>query len=215
LKDKGVIFDLDGVIVDTAKYHYLGWKKLADELGVPFDEQRNERLKGVSRRESLILLLGYTPDDQKMKEWCDRKNGYYLEFVSRIDRSEFLPGSLALLEEIRTAPGWKQALASASKNAQLILQRLAIGNLFHAIVDGNDIEKTKPDPEIFSKAAARLDVPPDRCVVVEDAEAGVQAAKAAGMRAIGLGQPDVLREADLVVPDLAHIRLSDIELLFV
>ncbi|MFH0952874.1 MAG: beta-phosphoglucomutase [Verrucomicrobiota bacterium] len=214
MNQKGVIFDLDGVIVNTAKYHYLGWKRLADELGVPFDEKKNERLKGVSRRDSLILLLGYTPDEGKIQEWCDRKNGYYLDFISKIDRGDLLPGALELIQEIRNAPGWKQAIASASKNTKLILKRLDIASLFDTIVDGHDFERTKPDPEVFVKAAARLHLPPERLVVVEDAEAGVRAAKAAGMLAIGLGRPDVLKQADLVVSDLAHVRLARIERLF-
>lgn len=211
MSEKGVIFDLDGVLVDTAKYHYLGWKRLADELGVPFDEARNERLKGVSRRDSLILLLGRTPSEPEIKEWCDRKNGYYLQYIGRIDRRELLPGSLEIVQALRKEPGWKLAIASASKNTKLILNRLDIMPLFDAVVDGHDFERTKPDPEVFQKAAARLRLPPERLVVVEDAEAGVRAAKTAGMRAVGLGRPDVLGAADLVVPSLAHVTPADFE----
>lgn len=214
MSDKGVIFDLDGVIVDTAKYHYLGWKKFADEEGIAFDETKNEQLKGVSRRESLLILLGYTPSEDKIQEWCDRKNGYYVDFISRIDRSELLPGALEIIEAIRQADGWRQALASSSKNAKPILEKLDIAEYFDAVVDGNDILQTKPDPEVFIKAAAGLDLPPDRVVVVEDAESGVRAAKAAGMLAIGIGNADVLGEADLVIEDLSRIDLSDIEALF-
>ncbi|MBN1269354.1 MAG: beta-phosphoglucomutase [Kiritimatiellae bacterium] len=214
MDQRGVIFDLDGVIVDTAKYHYRGWKRLADELGVPFDEVKNEKLKGVSRRESLVAMLGYTPPEEQARAWCDRKNGYYVEYISRIERDELLPGALDLIAAIRASQDWKQALASSSKNSRLILERLDIGKYFDAVVDGNDIVETKPNPEIFIKAAARLGLPSDRVVVVEDAESGVRAAKAAGMLAIGLGRPEVLGEADLVVSDLAHVTLEGIAELF-
>lgn len=211
MQNKGVIFDLDGVIVDTAKYHYLGWKRLADELAVPFDETKNERLKGVSRRDSLILLLGRTPEEKDLQAWCDRKNGYYLEHIGKIDRRELLPGALELIQALRKTQDWKLAIASASKNTKLILKRLDITSLFDAVVDGHDFERTKPDPEVFQKAAARLHLSPERLVVVEDAEAGVRAAKAAGMRTVGLGRREVLGAADLVVPDLAHVTPADLE----
>jgi beta-phosphoglucomutase len=214
MNERGVIYDLDGVLVDTAKYHYLGWKKLADELGVPFDEIMNEKLKGVSRRDSLLQLLGYTPPEHQITEWCDRKNGYYVDFISRIDRSELLPGALRTLRTIYRAKGWKQALASASKNAKPVLHKLDIDHYFDAIVDGNDFTKTKPDPEVFLTAAQRLQLPPERLVVFEDAEAGVRAAKAAGMIAIGVGDPATLGEADRVVENLAAITLPEIEELF-
>lgn len=211
---KGIIYDLDGVIVDTAKYHYKGWKKLADVLGVPFDEIRNEKLKGVSRRESLISLLGHVPSEEEIRKWCDLKNSYYLESIRHIDRSEILPGAIERLEEFDRAGDWKQALASSSKNSKRILGQLDITDYFDAIVDGNDIEKTKPDPEVFVKAAERLGLSSDQVVVVEDAEAGVRAAKTAGMRTIGIGSPDVLGEADVVVRDLSGITLADVERLF-
>lgn len=211
---RGIIYDLDGVIVDTAKYHYKGWKALADTLGVPFDEVRNEKLKGVSRRESLIGLLGYAPPEDDIRKWCDLKNGFYLESIRHIDRSELLPGALERMEEFDRAAEWKQALASSSKNGRLILDRLGITDYFDAVVDGNDIEKTKPDPEVFVKAAQRLGLPADRVVVVEDAEAGVRAAKTAGMKTIGIGRPDVLGEADLVVSDLSEVDLARIDALF-
>ncbi len=206
----GVIYDLDGVIVDTAKYHYLGWKKLADELKVPFDEHRNEALKGVNRRDSLIALLGYTPSEDKITEWCDRKNRYYLDYVATVSRRDMLPGALERVEEVRKA-GWKQAVASSSKNAPLILDKLDITQYFDAVVDGNATEKGKPDPELFLIASRRLGLPPENLLVVEDAASGVQAAKAGGMRALGLGDPKVLAQADRVVKDLSQITLAGIE----
>jgi beta-phosphoglucomutase len=214
METRGVIYDLDGVIVDTAKFHYKGWKKLADELGVPFDETKNEKLKGVSRRDSLLALLGRNPGEEKIREWCDRKNGYYLEFVSGIDRGEMLPGALERLEEVRRNKGWKQALASSSKNARLILEKLDIEKYFDAVVDGNETEKTKPDPELFLRAAAKMGLPADKILVFEDAESGVRAAKNGGMLAVGLGDKNILKQADRVIRNLSEIDLAGIEGLF-
>lgn len=211
---KGVIFDLDGVIVNTAKFHYMGWKRLADEIGVPFDETKNEKLKGLSRRDSLLALLGYTPDEKKIDELCERKNKYYLEFVSRIDRSEMLPGALELIEEISKNKGWKQALASSSKNARSVLKKLDIEKYFGAVVDGTETKKTKPDPELFLKAASRLELSADRVVVFEDAESGVRAAKNGGMLVVGIGDRKILHEADLIIKDLSEINIIGIEKVF-
>lgn len=211
---KGVIFDLDGVIVNTAKFHYMGWKKLADKIGVPFDEVKNEKLKGVSRRDSLLALLGYTPDEKKIDELCEQKNKYYLEFVSRIDRTEILPGALELIEEIHKAKDWKQALASSSKNARGVLKKLGIEKYFDAVVDGTETKKTKPDPELFLKAASRLGLTSDDVVVFEDAESGVRAAKNGGMLVVGVGDKKILHEADIVIKDLSEINIAAIEKLF-
>lgn len=207
---KGLIYDLDGVIVDTARYHYLGWKKLADELGVAFDEARNEKLKGLSRRDSLIALLGYTPVEEDLQAWCTRKNGYYLDYVSGISADEILPGALEMIGAVERNPEWCQALASSSRNAPLILSKLGIADRFQAVVDGTATEKTKPDPELFLIAARKLGLSPAEVVVIEDAEAGVAAAKSGGMRCVGLGDPAVLGQADLVVKNLAAITLNDI-----
>lgn len=214
MNEKGVIFDLDGVIVDTAKFHYLGWKKLADEIGVPFDEVKNEKLKGVNRRDSLIALMGYTPDEKIIKEYCDRKNKHYLQYVENIDRGELLPGALKMIESIKNTKGWKQALGSSSKNARLVLSKLNIDKYFDAIVDGNETERAKPDPELFLTAAKRLGLSKENVVVVEDAESGVEAAKRGGMLCIGLGDPKILHKADLVVKDLSAITIDTIEQLF-
>ncbi|MFH1367617.1 MAG: beta-phosphoglucomutase [Elusimicrobiota bacterium] len=215
MNEKGVIFDLDGVIVNTAKFHYLGWKKLADEIGIPFDEVKNEKLKGVNRRDSLIALLGRMPDEKTINELCDRKNKYYLEFVAKIDRSEILPGAMKMIESIKQKNGWKQALASSSKNARLVLNKLDIDKYFNAIVDGSETERAKPDPELFLKAASRMGLTKDDVVVVEDAESGVEAAKRGGMLCIGLGDPKILGKADVVVKDLSYIDIEKIERLFV
>ncbi|MDP2942578.1 MAG: beta-phosphoglucomutase [Candidatus Omnitrophota bacterium] len=211
---KGAIFDLDGVVVNTAKFHYMGWKKLADEIGVPFDEVNNEKLKGLSRRDSLLALLGYTPDEKKIGELCEQKNKYYLEFVSRIDRTEILPGALELIEEIHKAKDWKQALASSSKNARIVLKKLGIEKYFDAVVDGAETKKTKPDPELFLKAASRLGLTTDNVVVFEDAESGVRAAKSGGMLVVGVGDRKILHEADAVIKDLSEIDIAGIEKLF-
>ena len=214
MQTKGVIFDLDGVIVNTAKFHYLGWKKLADGLGIPFDEAKNEKLKGVNRRDSLIALLGYTPDEKRIAEYCDRKNGYYLEYVKNIDRGEILPGALEIIKAIKKDGSWKQALASSSKNARLVLKKLDIDGYFDAIVDGTETERAKPDPELFLKAASIMGLSADEVVVVEDAESGIEAAKRGKMLAIGLGDPKILGKADLVVKDLSFIDINAIEKLF-
>lgn len=206
----GLIFDLDGVIVDTAQYHYLGWKKLADELGVPFDEKRNEQLKGVNRRESLIRLLGYQPEESTIDEWCAKKNSYYLEYLETISPSDILPGAISFLNTARSSGAYKLALASSSKNAPLVLKKLNLWKYFDAVVDSTHITHTKPDPEIFLKAAARIGVKPSEAVVFEDAESGVEAAKKAGMLCIGIGKTDILNLADFVVPDLSFMNVKKI-----
>ncbi|OGR87203.1 MAG: beta-phosphoglucomutase [Elusimicrobia bacterium RIFCSPLOWO2_01_FULL_60_11] len=210
----GVIFDLDGVIVNTAKFHYKGWKKLADKLGLPFDEEKNEKLKGLSRRDSLLAMLGKDPGEDKAAKWCEEKNAYYLEFVGQIDKSEILPGAMELVREIQKDKGWKQALASSSKNAKLILNKLDLTKYFDAVVDGSETEKAKPDPALFLLAAKKLGLPTDDVVVVEDAESGVAAARAGKMKVIGLGDPKILVGADLVLKDLSQIDLSGIGRLF-
>lgn len=201
---KGAIFDLDGVIVDTAKYHYLAWAKLADELGFAFTEEHNERLKGVSRMRSLDILLevgGQNFSEEDKLTMADKKNKLYVEYISSLNESELLPGVKEYLVELR-ARGVGIALGSASKNAVFILDKLNIADLFDAIVDGNKVSRAKPDPEVFLIACAELGLQPVDCVVFEDAEAGVQAAKAAGMQVVGIGRPEILKEADLVVAGL-------------
>ncbi|RNL83756.1 beta-phosphoglucomutase [Sinomicrobium pectinilyticum] len=204
---KGFIFDLDGVIVDTARYHFLAWKKLAEELGVDFTVEDNERLKGVSRARSLeiILELGDIRATEAEKQvWMRQKNDDYLEYVSRMDQKEVLPGVLSTLRFLKENKG-KIALGSASKNARLILEKTNILPLFDAVVDGNDVSKAKPDPEVFALAAQQIGVNAADCVVFEDSVAGIQAANAAGMASIGIGDAGILQEADMVYPDFIHI----------
>ncbi len=204
---RAAIFDLDGVIVDTAKYHYLAWKRLANECGFDFTEADNERLKGVSRIRSLEILLqigGLTFDDGPKAQMAAQKNEWYVDYIRHMDVSEILPGAIEYLQRLR-AKGVKTALGSASRNAPLILERLGISALFDVIVDGNKVTKAKPDPEVFLRAADELGIPPASCVVFEDAEAGIEAAHRAGMGAVGIGNPFILKEADIVIPGLLEL----------
>jgi len=207
---KGCIFDLDGVVVDTAKYHYQAWKRLANELGFEFDESHNERLKGVSRMRSLEILLevgGLSFPQEKMEQLAARKNEWYVEYISRMTPNEIFPGSKELLEELR-AKGIKLALGSASKNTPLIMDRIGLKDHFDAIIDGNIISIAKPAPEIFLAASKAIGVEPPCCIVFEDAEAGVEAAINAGMRVVGIGNPQVLKRANLVVPNLKNFTFQ-------
>ncbi|AIQ42606.1 beta-phosphoglucomutase [Paenibacillus sp. FSL R7-0312] len=201
---KGAIFDLDGVIVDTAKYHYLAWRSLAEELGFQFTVEHNERLKGVSRMRSLDILLEIGRLEFSEAEklvMADKKNRLYVEYISGLDESELLPGVMTYLSGLRMR-GVGVALGSASKNAVFILDKLNIAGLFDAVVDGNKVSRAKPDPEVFQTACRELGLQPQDCVVFEDAEAGVAAGKAAGMQVVGIGKREVLKEADLVVSGL-------------
>ncbi len=205
---RAAIFDLDGVIVDTAKYHYLAWKRLACDLGFDFSPIDNERLKGVSRTRSLEILLeigGLTLDEPAKAQAAIRKNTWYVEYISRMDASEILPGAAEYLQTIRTW-GVKTALGSASKNAPLILDRLGIAPLFDVIVDGNKVSRAKPDPEVFLRTSEELSIPPAWCVVFEDAEAGIEAALRAGMGVVGIGRPAILKEADMVIEGLYQLN---------
>lgn len=204
---KACIFDLDGVIVDTAKYHYLAWKRLAHELGFDFSEEDNERLKGISRMASLDILLevGKIVLDSEVKHsLAEKKNQWYVEYVSKITEDEILPGIKAFIEGLRQS-GTKIALGSASKNANIILRNLKLMEYFDAIIDGNKALKAKPDPEVFLMAAEELGVLPKHCVVFEDAQAGVKAAKSAQMLCIGVGSPEQLYEADFVISDFTSL----------
>lgn len=211
-KFKGAIFDLDGVIVDTAKYHYLAWKRLANELGFDFTEKDNERLKGVSRMRSLDILLeigNLVLDDNMKQKLAEKKNSWYVEYLLEMDETEILPGSKELLINLRNK-GIKTSLGSASKNAGLILDKLNIKGLFDAIVDGNLVSKAKPDPEVFLIGAEKICVSSCECVVFEDAKAGVEAAKAANMYAVGVGDKDNLPEADMWITNLGELNIADI-----
>ncbi len=207
LGNKGALFDLDGVLVDTAKYHYLAWKRLAKELGFDFTEKDNEELKGVSRMRSLEILLGkggITATDEQKTEWAKKKNDWYVEYLYTLDESALLPGTKEYLIALRNA-GIKISLGSASKNAPLILERLNITSYFDSIVDGNSVSKAKPDPEVFTKGADNLGLAWNDCTVYEDSLAGVQAATSAGMKAIGIGTPENLPGATVHVKDLGEL----------
>lgn len=198
------LFDLDGVIVDTARYHYLAWKALALELGIDFTEKDNERLKGVSRMQSLDILLelgGRNLPEGEKQTLAARKNEAFLGMVNRMTAAEILPGARELISTLR-AIGVKVALASSSRNAERVLNNLQITPLFDAIVDGNMVERAKPDPQLFLLAAQKLGMLPEACVVFEDAGAGVQAAHAAGMFVVGVGAPEMLAGADVLVGGL-------------
>lgn len=204
---KGAIFDLDGVIVDTAKYHFLAWRSLAEQLNIEFTAEDNELLKGVSRMRSLDIILdlgGIQVPAEEKEALARKKNDEYLSFISQIDEQELLPGAKSYLLRLR-GEGIKIALGSASKNAVLILKKLNIIDLFDAIVDGNKVSKAKPDPEVFLLGCKELQLEPGDCVVYEDAAAGVQAAKAAGMRVIGIGERRHLPDADMVVRGLFEL----------
>lgn len=204
------IFDLDGVLTDTAEYHYLAWKRLADEEGIPFSREDNESLRGISRRESLaIILKGREISEVQAQALMERKNAYYLELIRQLSPKDLLPGALPLLQEIRNAE-MKIAIASASKNAEEVVERLGLRSLIDALIDGHMVARTKPAPDIFLLAAQRLGEKPESCVVVEDAAAGIQAAKAAGMLTIGIGPQQRVGEADLVLSSLKELGLREI-----
>jgi len=207
---RAFIFDLDGVLTDTAEYHYRAWKRLADEEGIPFTRQDNEALRGISRRQSLLMLLKGRPvDESQLLEMMERKNRYYLEFIQEISPGDLLPGAKALLDEIRQA-GLKAAVGSASKNARQVIERLGIQGLLDVIVDGHSVERQKPAPDLFLYAARLLGFAPPQCVVVEDAAAGIEAALAGGFRTVGLGPPQRVGKAEVVLPSLANVSLADL-----
>ena len=207
------LFDLDGVLVDTAKYHFIAWKQLADELGFTFTEEDNERLKGVSRMASLDILLeigGVSLDEDTKLELASKKNAWYVDYITKMDASEILPGALELVKTLK-AEGIKVALGSASKNAMLILNNTGLTPYFDAIIDGTKTASAKPDPEVFLLGAQELGTSPAECVVFEDAEAGVEAAIRAGMRSVGIGSPQTLGRANLVVPSLADFTFNHLK----
>ena len=206
---KAAIFDLDGVIVSTDKYHRLGWQRLAEELGIPFTPEQAERTRGVDRMASLRVVLG--PDhrysEAEMTELAARKNRYYVELIRQVSPADLLPGTLELLAELE-AHGVRMAVGSASKNAPTVLELLGISGRFETIVTGHDFTRGKPAPDVFLTAAQRLNVPPENCIVFEDAEAGIQAAHAGGMKAVGVGRGNAVAGAELIVTSLAEVRYA-------
>jgi len=211
---KAIIFDLDGVLVDTAKYHYLAWKRLAEELNIEFSIDDNERLKGVSRMKSLdiILEIGNITLDHNIKiELAEKKNIWYVEYISKLTPADILPGVIAFIESIK-ANGMKIALGSASKNSMLILNNLKLTDYFDAIIDGTKVSSAKPDPEVFLKGALALNIPPCQCIVFEDAQAGIDAAINAGMYCIGIGSKNILKKANLVFSGFSNIAFDTLGL---
>lgn len=214
-KRKAFIFDLDGVIVDTAKYHFLAWKKIANTLGIDFTHEHNELLKGVSRVRSLdiILELGNVQATQEDKnKWLIQKNEDYLSYLVDMDESEILPGIMPILRFLKDK-NQGIALGSASKNAKPILEKTGIMNYFNVVVDGNDVANAKPDPEVFLQAARLLNAKNEDAIVFEDSVAGVQAANIANMTSIGIGDKEVLHEAKYIFKDSTEIDINFIETL--
>lgn len=213
MSKKAFIFDLDGVIVDTAKYHYKAWKKLANNLGFDFTIEQNELLKGVSRVKSLEILLEIgqvsLTEDEKLKIMSE-KNEHYLEYINLMGTDEILLGIITVLQylKIKSIPF---ALGSASKNARLILKQLNLLDLFDVIVDGNDVSKAKPNPEVFLIAAKKLKTKPKNCIVIEDAIAGIQAANTAKMLSVGIGDKEILIESDVVLKTTSELTIDLIE----
>jgi beta-phosphoglucomutase len=206
---RALIFDLDGVITDTAEYHYLAWKQLADEEAIPFTRADNEMLRGVSRRESLLRLLkGRSVPEETMQNWMDRKNRYYLRYLEQITPADCLPGVREVLQQAR-ASGLKLGIGSASRNARDVLGRLGILDWFDVIGDGYSVVHTKPAPDLFVWVAGGLGIPVDQAVVFEDASAGVDAAIAAGCYTVGIGHAGVTH-ADIVLPGLDGVSVSDL-----
>lgn len=208
MNKKGFIFDLDGVIVDTAKYHYLAWKKLANELGFEFTKEQNEMFKGVSRKRCLEILLDIgkvEATQEQFDRWMIEKNEDYLSYIDKMDESEILPKVKKVLKYLKKKEQ-PIALGSASKNAQPILEKVGLMPYFQSIVDGNSVTKAKPDPEVFLIAANDLNMKPEDCIVFEDSVAGIQAANIANMVSIGIGDEKVLHEADYNFKDFTEMK---------
>ncbi|MFO0840427.1 MAG: beta-phosphoglucomutase [Phycisphaerae bacterium] len=205
-----VIFDLDGVLTDTAEFHYQSWKTLADELGIPFDRRANDALRGLGRAESLAILLGRRSGEfgeSRQADMLRRKNELYLTRVAQMTPADLLPGAGALLASLRAA-GIRVAVGSSSKNARTVIDRLGIRPLLNVVIDGHDAPRSKPDPQVFLLAAERLGVEPSACVVVEDAESGVEAGLHAGMRVIGVGPPGRVGRAHRIVAATENLTLE-------
>lgn len=208
--EQGFLFDLDGVIVDTAKFHFVAWRRMANEIGIDFNEEQNEQLKGVSRRESLLKIAewgGKSLDENEIAKYMHLKNEWYLELIETLTPADILPGADLLIKAAKAA-GIGIALGSASKNAVPILERIGMLSLFDAIVDGNHVSKSKPDPEVFLKGAEALGCSAKQSIVFEDSVAGIEAAKTASMKSIGIGTQDVLKSADIIVSDLSEITIT-------
>ncbi|MEL7003196.1 MAG: beta-phosphoglucomutase [Bacteroidota bacterium] len=210
---KACIFDLDGVLTDTALFHFNAWQRLAGELGVEFSKEDNEALKGVSRMRSLEIILsagGVQKTDEEKQELASKKNQWFVEDVKKMTPADILPGVKEFLDQLKS-DNIKIGLASSSKNAPTIIQKLGIADYFEAKMDGNSVAKAKPDPEIFLKCASELGIEPKECVVFEDAVAGVEAAIAGGMSCVGIGQQDILGDADHVMPGFENFTIDKLK----
>ena len=210
-RPKAIIFDLDGVLTDTSEYHYKAWKRLADDEGIPFTKEENDKyLRGVARRESLMYIIrGRTYSEAQIQEMMDRKNRYYIEMVESMTPKDLVAGGRELLGEIREA-GIKVAIASASKNCRTVLKLLDIISYMDGIADGNSVVNSKPAPDIFVYAAGLVQINTPDCLGVEDADAGIEAIKTAGMQALGIGPKERFHRADKVIPTLASLHLADV-----
>jgi beta-phosphoglucomutase len=207
---KGFIFDLDGVIVDTAKFHYLAWRKLANNFGFDITEDQNEQLKGISRVKSLEIILEWGKVKLSQDEFMEQmalKNDNYLSYISTMTKKDLLPGVSNVIDYL-SEKNIPFALGSASKNARIILEKTGLIQKFDAVVDGNDVTKAKPNPEVFLIAASKLKVEPENCIVFEDSVAGIQAANAAEMISVGIGEKDILNEANFIFSDFNEIKID-------
>lgn len=207
---KAVIFDLDGVIVTTDENHYQSWKKISSEEGIPFDRELNEKFRGVSRMECLEILLNQTDKtytEEEKKELATRKNNYYRSSLNDLNKDKILPNVMNILEILKEK-GVKIAVGSSSRNTPFILEQIGLKGYFDAVADGNQIENSKPDPEVFLLAAKKMNVPPERCLVIEDADAGVEAAVNGGMKAFAVGSAVDNEKADYRAEDLSQITVD-------
>lgn len=213
---KACLFDLDGVIVDTAKYHFIAWKRLANHLGIDFSIAENEKLKGISRTDSLKLILdwgGIKITDNEILELATLKNTWYLELIEEMQEDEILPGVVDFLQSLK-ADHIKIGLGSASKNSETILKKINLLDEFDVIIDGTKVAQSKPNPEVFLKGADALQVLPENCLVFEDAISGVEAALNGGMRVVGIGESEILNKADFVVEGFENLDWKDLKKFF-
>ena len=210
-RPKAIIFDLDGVLTDTSEYHYRAWKDLADDEGIPFTREENDKyLRGVDRRNSLMYIIrGRTYSEDQIQEMMDRKNRYYTEMIKSMTPDDLVPGGRELLQEIRDA-GIKIAIASASKNSRTVVEHLDIMKYLDGLADGYSVSNGKPAPDIFVYAAGLVHIPTSDSLVIEDADAGIEAAKTGGMQALGIGPQERFHRADKVLPTLANKHLQDL-----